>query len=338
MRPTIAVLMGDRNGIGPELVAALLARSEAHEQACLVGLGDSRVLAEGAAVAGVEVAPRVVASLDDAVTAESAPQDAPLWLEVDPGPGTVTSRGEPSAAAGREMLEHLRRAARLARAGTVDGIVFAPLNKQAMHLAAPDFRDELTFLAAELGHTGPRGELNVLGELWTARVTSHLALKEVSERITADSVLGAIRLVHDALVAAGRAAPRLAVSGLNPHAGDGGMFGREEIDHIAPAIERARAEGIEARGPFPADTVFVAARDGAYDAVVSMFHDQGQIAMKLMGFGRGVTVAGGLPVPIATPGHGTAYDIAGQGVATGEGLWQAFLLCRGMAARRRLEA
>jgi 4-hydroxythreonine-4-phosphate dehydrogenase len=113
------------------------------------------------------------------------------------------------------------------------------------------------------------------------------------------------------------------------------MFGREEIDHIAPGIERACADGIRAEGPFPADTVFVAARDGAYDAVVSMFHDQGQIAMKLMGFGRGVTVAGGLPVPITTPAHGTAYDIAGTGVATGEGLWQAFLLCCRMAARRQ---
>lgn len=333
MRPTIAVLLGDRNGIGPELVAGLLARAEVHEQARLVGLGDPAVLAEGCAAAAVELAPEVVASLEGAATPMGGPAAAPLWLELRPEPGTATTRGRPSAAAGREMLEQLRRAARLAREGAVDGIVFAPLNKHAIHLADPEFRDELGFLAAELGHRGGYGELNVLGKLWTSRVTSHLALKEVSARISAASVHGAIRLLHDALVAAGRSRPRLAVSGLNPHAGDGGMFGREEIDHIAPGIARACADGIRAEGPFPADTVFVAARDGAYDAVVSMFHDQGQIAMKLMGFGRGVTVAGGLPVPITTPAHGTAYDIAGKGVATGEGLWQAFLLCCRMAAQ-----
>lgn len=335
MRPTIAVLLGDRNGIGPELVAGLLARAEAREHARVVGLGDPEVLAEGCAAAAVALAPEVVASLEGAATPAGWPAAVPLWLELRPEPGTVTSRGRPSAAAGREMLEQLRRAARLAREGAVDGIVFAPLNKHAIHLADPGFSDELGFLAAELGHSGDYGELNVLGELWTSRVTSHLALEEVSARISAASVHGAIRRLHDALVAAGRERPRLAVSGLNPHAGDGGMFGREEIDHIAPGIERACAEGIRAEGPFPADTVFVAARDGAYDAVVSMFHDQGQIAMKLIGFGRGVTVAGGLPVPITTPAHGTAYDIAGTGVATGEGLWQAFLLCCRMAARRQ---
>jgi 4-hydroxythreonine-4-phosphate dehydrogenase len=123
--------------------------------------------------------------------------------------------------------------------------------------------------------------------------------------------------------------PRLAVAALNPHGGEGGLFGREEIEVIAPVVAQARAEGINASGPFPADTIFLRARGGAYDAIVSMYHDQGQIAMKLMGFERGVTVQGGLPIPITTPAHGTAFDIAGQGRANPNGLWQAYqIACR----------
>jgi 4-hydroxythreonine-4-phosphate dehydrogenase len=132
-------------------------------------------------------------------------------------------------------------------------------------------------------------------------------------------------------------APRLAVAALNPHGGEGGLFGREEIDAIAPAIQQARLDGIDAQGPFPADTIFLRARAGTFDAVVSMYHDQGQIAMKLMGFERGVTVQGGLPIPITTPAHGTAFDIAGRGVANPEALRQAFLLACRMAANRKAE-
>lgn len=139
----------------------------------------------------------------------------------------------------------------------------------------------------------------------------------------------AIGLIDDTLRLAGVKEPRLAVAALNPHGGEGGLFGREEIEVIAPVVAQARAEGINASGPFPADTIFLRARGGAYDAIVSMYHDQGQIAMKLMGFERGVTVQGGLPIPITTPAHGTAFDIAGQGRANPNGLWQAYqIACR----------
>ena len=201
----------------------------------------------------------------------------------------------------------------------MQGIVFAPLNKHALRLAGMTHEDELRWMAERLGVDGFTSEFNITGDLWTSRVTSHVPLREVADAITGAGVIDAVRIVQRYLVAAGIAAPRIAVAALNPHAGDGGSLGREEIDVIAPAIESVRREGIDARGPLPSDTVFVAAKRGDYDAVVSMYHDQGQIAMKLMGFDRGVTLHGGLPVPVATCASGTAFDIVGRGIANVEG-------------------
>jgi 4-hydroxythreonine-4-phosphate dehydrogenase len=226
----------------------------------------------------------------------------------------------------------------LANAGRVDAITFAPLNKQAMHLGGSPFPDELHFMADGLGWTGYVTEINVLDTLWTSRVTSHVGLRTVSGSVTRQGVLDAIGLIHRTLQLAGVKAPRLAVAALNPHGGEGGLFGREELDEIAPAVEEAKAAGIDASGPFPADTIFLRAKKGLCDAIVSMYHDQGQIAMKLMGFERGVTVQGGLPLPVTTPAHGTAFDIAGKGVATPSGLWNAYQLACRMAAGKRAEA
>jgi 4-hydroxythreonine-4-phosphate dehydrogenase len=243
--------------------------------------------------------------------------------------------GQVSAAAGTCVLDAFRQALGLARAGALDAICFAPCNKQAMHEGGLAFEDELRFFVHELGHDGYVGEINATGALATTRVTSHVPLRAVADLITGDAVLQATRLAHDTLRAAGNPHPRIAVAGLNPHAGDGGIFGREEIEVIAPALERARAEQIAAAGPYPADTVFVRARDGAFDAVVTMYHDQGQIAMKLMGFERGITILAGLPVPMTTPAHGSAFDIAGQGIARVDALRQAYLSACRMARGRR---
>ena len=178
---------------------------------------------------------------------------------------------------------------------------------------------------------GVCGELNVLQDLWTSRVTSHVALKEVSSLISSQKVFESIEMIAKALKASGKANPRLAVCGLNPHNGDNGNYGDEEINIIAPGVEMAHKAGIPADGPFPADTAFVRAirKEGGYDGVVTMYHDQGQIAMKLMGFEKGVTVHGGLPIPVTTPAHGTAYDIAGQNLANPQAMFNAFdLACR----------
>jgi 4-hydroxythreonine-4-phosphate dehydrogenase len=325
MKPTIGVLLGDPCGVGPELVAKLLAEPDLGERANVVVIGDLRVFRMGEAAAGLSVPLHVIDDIGDA----DFQGGATVFVDFPTIDPSEVTPGRATAAGGRSVYETLKEAIRLARDGAIDGFCFAPYNKYALTLGGAPTGDEHILFAQELGYDGPRCELNVLGDLWTTRVTSHVPIKEVAEKITTERVLLMPRLASDTLAAAGVETPRVAVCALNPHAGDGGLFGREEIDVIAPAVERAKAEGISADGPFPSDTVFLKARDGDYDAVVTMYHDQGQIAMKLMGFGRGVTVSGGLPIPITTPASGTAFDIVGRGIATVEGTRQAFLLvCR----------
>jgi 4-hydroxythreonine-4-phosphate dehydrogenase len=326
--PRVGLLLGDPCGIGPELVARLLAGQEVDPDVPTVVIGEPKVLARGAEHAGVEL------RLPEAAGPDAVPVGTAALLR---GPAIDSAEapiGRVSAAAGAYVLDAFRQALALARAGTLDAICFAPCNKEAMHAGGLAFEDELRFFVHELGHSGYVGEINATGGLATTRVTSHVPLRAVADLITEDAVLQAIRLAHRTLRAAGQAHPRIAVAGLNPHAGDGGIFGREEIEVIAPAVARAQGEQIAAAGPYPGDTVFVRARDGAFDAVVTMYHDQGQIAMKLMGFERGITILAGLPVPITTPAHGSAFDIAGKGIARVDGLRQAYFTACGMAQAR----
>jgi 4-hydroxythreonine-4-phosphate dehydrogenase len=331
MKPRIGVVLGDPNGVGPELAVKLLGQEDVRERADIVVIGDERVFRMGEKVAKAAVPIRTIG---DVVEADWS-QDALPFLDVPSIKPDEITPGKATAAGGRSCLKSLSVALELAKTDRIDGFCFAPLNKYALKLGGCPVADEHIFFARELGFDGPFCEHNVLGDLWTTRTTSHIPLKEVCAHITPERILRAIRLAHNTLGSAGYEKPRIAVAALNPHAGDGGMFGREEIDVIAPTIETAKAEGIDAHGPFAADTIFVKARDGDFDAVVTMYHDQGQIAMKLMGFSRGVTVSGGLPVPITTPASGTAFDIVGKGIANAEGLRQAFfLVCRMAEARR----
>jgi 4-hydroxythreonine-4-phosphate dehydrogenase len=323
--PRVGLLLGDPCGIGPELVAKLLA-GDLDREVLTVVIGEPRVLARGQDIAGTALELAPVERLNG-----GAP--GPVLLRgprIDPAEVPI---GQVTAAAGRYVLDAFRQALGLAKAGELDAICFAPCNKQAMHLGGLAFEDELRFFVDVLGHKGYVGEINATGKLATTRVTSHVPLRAVADLITEDGVLAAIRLAHDTLRAGGNPHPRIGVAGLNPHAGDGGIFGREEIEVIAPAVERARAQQIAADGPYPSDTVFLRARDGAFDAVVTMYHDQGQIAMKLMGFERGITIAAGLPVPITTPAHGTAFDIAGRNVARVDALREAYRTACRMARR-----
>jgi 4-hydroxythreonine-4-phosphate dehydrogenase len=326
----VGLLLGDACGIGPEIVARLLASDALEPAVATVVIGEPRVLARAQAIVGSALAVPEVERLDEIEGSGPVLLTGP---EIDPDEAPI---GQVSEVAGRAVLDTFRIALGLADAGELDAICFAPCNKQAMHQGGLDLEDELRFFVQVLDFAGPVGEVNATDELATTRVTSHVPLRAVADLITEDGVLRAIRLARDTLQAAGKPHPRIGVAGLNPHAGDGGIFGREEIDVIQPAVERARAEQIAASGPFPSDTVFLQARDGAFDAVVTMYHDQGQIAMKLMGFERGITIHAGLPIPITTPAHGTAFDIAGQGVARVDGLAQAYrTACRMALARAR---
>ena len=329
--PRIGLMMGDPCGISPELTARLLADEEIVGAAAILVIADSRVLAGGAKTAGVELD---LASVKRAADADIAP-GRPVLLDLGHLDPASVSVGEASAAGGAYALENFRTGLGLARDGVVDALCFTPFNKQALRLAGNPFEDEMQFAANFLGYDGPHGEFNVLDALWNARVTSHIALKDVSGLLTADRILNALDLTDRSMKAAGYARPRIAVAALNPHAGDGGNFGREEIEVIGPAVEEAKRRQFAVDGPFPADTVWLRARAGQYDAVLTMFHDQGQIAIKLMGFDKGVTVLGGLPVPIATPAHGTAYDIAGKGIANPEATRRAFRIACAMGTARR---
>ncbi len=316
--PRIGLLLGDAAGIGPEITAKLLASEALEPEVAVVVIGEPRILQRGAAAAGVALELPTIERADDAPARAAALLPGP---PLDPEAAPV---GQVSALAGKVVLESFRMALDLAAAGELDAICFAPCNKQAMHQGGLELEDELRFFVEVLDFKGYVGEVNASDQLATTRVTSHVPLSAVAALITEDGVLQAIRLARNTLRAAGKPHPKIGVAGLNPHAGDGGIFGREEIDVIAPAIARAQAEQIAASGPYPSDTVFVRARDGAFDAVVTMYHDQGQIAMKLMGFERGITIHAGLPIPITTPAHGTAFDIAGRGVARVDGLAQAY--------------
>ncbi|MBP0621083.1 4-hydroxythreonine-4-phosphate dehydrogenase PdxA [Cupriavidus consociatus] len=334
-RPRIAMVLGDPAGIGPELIARLLADPATSEQADILLIADRDEWRRGMQVAGVELA---LAETDTPALAPGAPRLYHWELDGKP----AYPRGASSAEGGRYSLGTLSLALQLAQSGQADSILFGPLNKSSLHAAGMDHSDELHWFAEQLGYHGNFCEFNVLDGLWTSRVTSHVALKDVPAMITPERVGAAIDLIDQALRRAGMASPRIAVCGLNPHNGDNGAFGREEIDVIAPAVAAARGRGVNAEGPFPADTIFLKVQGGPsqrqFDAIVTMYHDQGQIGIKLMGFSRGVTVQGGLPVPITTPAHGTAFDITQQGRADPGATRQAFQIACRMGAQRRAAA
>ena len=327
-RPRVALLLGDVGGVGPEMGVKLLADASVQAAADVLLIADPVVLAEGERVAGVKLPVQKVTAADAAARG----QGRIAWLADDVLGGHVPPPARSTAEAGRAALHAITQAAVAARQGQVQGIVFAPLNKHSLRLAGMTHEDELRYLQEQLAVPGFVCEFNITGDLWTSRVTSHVPLKDVAPLITGAAVRDAVLIIHRALRLAGVARPRIAVTGLNPHAGDGGSIGMEEIEIIEPAVRAMQAEGFDTRGPLSPDTVFIAARRGDFDAVVSMYHDQGQIAMKLMGFERGVTLHGGLPVPVTTPASGSAFDIAGQGLARIEGLRAAFDLCVRMAA------
>jgi 4-hydroxythreonine-4-phosphate dehydrogenase len=330
-KPVIGLMLGDVTGIGPEISAKLLASGAATEAANVVVIGDKRVLDLGIRNAGVELGYRVVPSVD-AIRWPSEQLPLVDLGNVDPA---KFPQGVSSPESGKLTGDTLKLMIDLALAGKLDGICFAPLNKGAMHQGGWKFHDEHQMFAKLTGHSGFFGEMNVIKEFSTFRVTSHVALREAVNMVTAERIESAIRLADDTLRAAGHAKPRLGVAALNPHNGENGLFGDEEIRIIRPTVERMRAGGVNCTGPISSDAIFIKARKGDFDGVVMMYHDQGQIATKLLGFNKGVTVTAGLKTVFTTPAHGTAYDIVGQGKADVGAMEHAFTLAAKMAASRR---
>ena len=329
-RPRIALLLGDCTGIGPELVAKILHEGKVATQARLVVVGDKRVFELGMADAKLDIPYRVVPNVA-AIDWNEATTPLIDLGNIDPA---LFPRGVGSAESGRLTGETLATAIDMAKRGEVDAITFAPLNKRALYDGGWKYPDEHKMFAALLGHNGHFSEMNVLDGQWMTRATSHVSLRQAVEQITPERVRDAIRLADTTLRQAGFDKPRIAVAALNPHNGENGLFGMEEIEIIRPAVEEMASRGIDCRGPFPSDTVYLKAFAGEYDSVLSMYHDQGQIATKLKGFGRGVTITAGLQTIFTTPASGTAFDIVGQGVATTGGIENAIQLAATMAARK----
>jgi 4-hydroxythreonine-4-phosphate dehydrogenase len=332
-KPVVAVTLGDPAGIGPELIARLLARPETSAAANVVLVGDPWLWADGQKVAGLEVATERVESL--AAVRTRADTGRPAFLAVDTVQPEQVERSRSDAAGGASVLQVLERCMNAARAREIDGICFAPLNKLAMKMGGLKHEDELHYFAEHLGVGGYFCEFNTLDGLWTSRISSHVPLQDVPKYITRERITEAAKLMFRSLQANGVASPRVAVAGLNPHNGEGGTCGRQEIEVIEPAVRELNEQGFPVVGPFSADTIFLKARDGALDAIVTMYHDQGQIALKLLGFSRGVTVQGGMPIPLVTPAHGTAYDIAGQGKADVQATRNAFAIAARMGRAYR---
>ncbi|WP_185243758.1 4-hydroxythreonine-4-phosphate dehydrogenase PdxA [Citrifermentans bremense] len=329
-KPVIAVTMGDPCGIGPEIIAAALADPAITALCRPLVLGDRSAMERGIAVAG--------AKLDIA----SAPD---LLPPLDPPPGTLYLRefsklkldeipyGAPTVAGGDACYRYICEAARLCLDGTVQAMATAPINKESMNSAGHDYPGH-TELLAELTGT-PEVVMMLAGErLKVTLVTIHEPLARVPELVTFDRVLSTIRITHDALSRWFCPAPRLAVLALNPHCGEGGMFGDEESRIIAPAVAAARDMGIDAAGPVSADTLFHFAAKGGYDAVVCMYHDQGLIPLKLLHFDDGVNVTLGLPIIRTSVDHGTAYDLAGTGKASAESMKAALIMAARMAQQQ----
>lgn len=338
MKP-VAITQGDPAGIGPEIVAKAFRDAPADLVGCFV-VGDVATLRRAAQAIvrpGVPMVPvaQIAAPAD---VLDVPPRCVPvLQLPGIPGPQPW---GQVSAAAGRAAADSVVWAAHAALRGEVAGLVTAPLHKEALAAAGVAFPGHTELLQAEAAaHQGvslaqmPVRMMLASDELRTVLVSIHMSLRDAIAAVTTDNVLQTLQITHAALVRSLGRAPRIAVAGLNPHAGEGGLFGNEEAEVIAPAIAVARAQGLDVQGPFAPDTVFMRARStphraGEFDVVIAMYHDQGLIPVKYLGVDKGVNVTLGLPLVRTSPDHGTAFDIAGQGIADAASLIEAVRMAR----------
>lgn len=303
----IAILLGDPSGIGPELVSKLLSQNEL-DQANIVVIGEKNILENGNKITGNSQNLNYVEKFEE-INFEKGNK---FFLDISKGKNINYKLSKCSAESGETVLNALNCALDLTKSNKIHAINFAPYNKTSMKLAGSKYEDELHLMADKLEVKDYFCELNVVDNFWTARVTSHMPLKDVPNHIKKENILKPIKLINKTMKLSGIKNPRIAVQALNPHA----EFGTEEKDEIIPAIEEAKKNGMNADGPLPCDTSFITAfKNKNHDCIVGMYHDALQSGLKAFGFDRGVTVQGGLPIPITTPAHGTAFDIAGKNIA-----------------------
>ena len=322
----IALLLGDPSGIGPELVSKLLSK-EITENANIVVIGEKNILEGGNKISGNSQNLKYVNSFDQINFQEGNK----FFLDIANGKNHNYKLSECSKESGESVLSALNLALELAKQNKIHAINFGPFNKTSLKLGGNKYSDELHLMAEKLEVKNFFCEFNVIDNFWTARVTSHIPIKEVPDHVKKEKIIKPIKLINEAMKLNGIKVPRVAVQALNPHA----EFGTEEKDEIIPAIEEAKKLGINADGPLPCDTSFITAyKNKNHDCIVGMYHDALQSGLKAFGFDRGVTVQGGLPVPITTPAHGTAFDIAGKNEANLEPTLNSFKIALTMAENK----
>jgi len=329
-RPLLAITMGDPAGIGAEVVLKVLGQDEVYDHCRPLVIGDRRILERAGEWVGSDLRYEIV---EDVRVGKYEPGCVSLMDMVNAEPGACPP-GEIRAAAGAAAVEYVFRACDLAMGGEVDAVVTAPLHKEAMNKAGYAYAGHTELLTERTG--AERVSMLLVGpQLRVVHVSTHVALAEAIRRVERKRIGEVIELAYRSCRVLGIEKPRIAVAGLNPHAGEGGLFGDQEEVEIVPAIEEARQRGLEVYGPEPPDTVFLRAVNGAFDIVVAMYHDQGHIPMKLLAFDSGVNVSFGLPIIRTSVDHGTAFDIAGTGVASAVSMRAAIETALSMVKARR---
>jgi len=339
MKPIIGITMGDAAGIGPEIIAKALSSKEIYEICRPFVIGDAEVMEIASKIADAKIEVNSVASIKEA----KFEFDTIDVLDLKNIDLKALRMGQVSIMTGKAAVEYIMKAVELALKKEIQAIATAPINKEAINKAGYKYSGH-TELLAHLTGTENYAMMLIVGSLRVAHITTHISLKEACEMIKKERVLNVIRLTHKALEEIGIENPRIAVASLNPHGGEGGLFGVEEIKEIEPAIRLAQEMGIRAEGPIPADIVYARARGGAFDAVVAMYHDQGHIPVKLLGLEwneeenrwigiSGINVTLGLPVVRTSVDHGTAFGKAGKGTANPQSMIEAIKFAARMAKR-----
>ena len=324
--PVLAITMGDPAGVGPEVIAKALNCPEVWEICRPLVVGDAHWMEEAARIVGTSRPVRSIEAL-----AEMEAGQALDVLDMTNVNAERLQRGQISPEAGQAAQEYIQRAVHLALDGKVAAVVTAPINKEALHAAGVPYAGHTEMLAA-LCDVGDVAMMLVSGQLRISHVSTHVPLRQAIERVTVERITRVTNLTHAALRRMGIRAPRIAIAGLNPHAGEGGLFGTEDKEIIGPAVEIIQAEGMNLVGPLPPDSVFLRASQGEFDAVIAMYHDQGHIPIKLLGFYEGVNVTLGLPIIRTSVDHGTAFDIVGTGRADERSLVAALRLAAQMGS------
>ena len=325
-KPLLVITMGDAAGSGPEIIAKTLAESEISAVCRCVVIGDADTMRESLQITGVPGKVRAIEKITEALFKDGVIEVVDLHnIQLN-----KLTRGRVDPMTGKAAFEYIKLAAELALAGECDAIVTSAINKESLNKAGYHY-DGHTQLLAELCGVPEVAMMLVSGQLRVTHVTTHVSLHEAIEMIRPERILTVIKLTNEAVRQMSVNKPRIAVAGLNPHAGESGLFGDEEAKYIKPAIEAACRQGMNVTGPFPPDSVFFRASEGQFDAVIAMYHDQGHIAIKMLGITQGVNVTLGLPIIRTSVDHGTVFGKAGKGTADPTSLMEAIKLATAMS-------